>query len=354
MHYKLKQLPEDFVVTEIPEEHETGRNTLLHGEYFLCRLVKKNLTTEESISRLSKLLNLPRKLFSYAGTKDKKAVTTQHITVKKSSALKEIELETKTSFLKFYPLFHTNKPLSLGDLKGNSFKIVVRNLPSSFSLPDLPENFYFPNYFGEQRFSEKNFEAGVLLLQKKFKEALSIINNPVSQVYLEKRPNDFIGALKKIPKKILSFYTASVQSHFFNLLLSELIEKNLSPVSKITLNKTKLNIPSFKGLEKFHSMKLVMPGFGQPEHEMPPFLEEKLKTILSEYKLNFIIKQLPSISPETRERNAFALCTNFKSSELEDDELNKGMKKTTLSFTLPKSSYATVLIKFIMGINNHK
>ena len=70
--YKIKSVPEDFIVEEIPlfEFSDTGKYT-----YFLLK--KTNYNTEKVIQKLSKYYKIPRKRFGYAGNKDKKAVTTQ-------------------------------------------------------------------------------------------------------------------------------------------------------------------------------------------------------------------------------------------------------------------------------------
>ena len=59
---------------------------------------------------------------------------------------------------------------------------------------------------------------------------------------------------------------------------------------------------------------------------------------------DFIIRQLPQVTVEGTMRKAFIGVSDLK---IEDgaDELNKGMKKIIASFSLPKGSYATVVIK---------
>ena len=75
--YKIKDIPEDFVVEEIPlfRVKKSGTYT-----YFL--LQKKNYTTEKAIQKISCFFKVPRKRFGYAGTKDKIAVTKQYCSVK--------------------------------------------------------------------------------------------------------------------------------------------------------------------------------------------------------------------------------------------------------------------------------
>ena len=50
---------------------------------------------------------------------------------------------------------------------------------------------------------------------------------------------------------------------------------------------------------------------------------------------------------KAHEREILVKPKNFLISELEDDDVNHGKKKVTISFELPKGSYATIVLKFI-------
>ena len=60
---------------------------------------------------------------------------------------------------------------------------------------------------------------------------------------------------------------------------------------------------------------------------------------------DFIIKPIPELSQEGELRKAFMEVKDLKIGKLEPDELNKGKNKITLSFSLGKGSYATMVIK---------
>jgi tRNA(Glu) U13 pseudouridine synthase TruD len=60
---------------------------------------------------------------------------------------------------------------------------------------------------------------------------------------------------------------------------------------------------------------------------------------------DFIIKSLPEISPEGSSRKLYSEIKKLKIGTLENDELNKGMKKVKISFFLNKGDYATMAIK---------
>jgi len=64
---------------------------------------------------------------------------------------------------------------------------------------------------------------------------------------------------------------------------------------------------------------------------------------------NFIIRSLPDLSAEGGKRAAMIDINDLEISALEYDELNKGKKKCTVSFSLAPGSYATIVVKSIFG-----
>ena len=89
-------------------------------------------------------------------------------------------------------------PISLGDLNGNRFIITVRDITKKPF-----EKSEFINYFGEQRFGKHNVEIGIAILKKDFKKASSLIDYFFVQEHLKQKPNDYVGAIQKVPFKIL-------------------------------------------------------------------------------------------------------------------------------------------------------
>ena len=63
--YKLKQIPEDFIVEEIPL-FDFGKT----GDYTYFLLKKQEYNTENAIQTISHQIRIPRKKFGYAGSKD--------------------------------------------------------------------------------------------------------------------------------------------------------------------------------------------------------------------------------------------------------------------------------------------
>src|SRR3989344_7527000 len=143
--YKLKQLQEDFVVIEIPAVKTETQGGFL---YFWMR--KKGRNTLDAVKELARQLRIKEKDIGFAGSKDKHAVTEQMISIAgvNKEAVEKVSFE-KIS-LEFYGF--GNKPISMGDLQGNKFEIVLRNLENE----TIEKTSLIENYFDEQRFSENN------------------------------------------------------------------------------------------------------------------------------------------------------------------------------------------------------
>ncbi len=307
--HQIKQLPEDFAVKEI-----SNVKFLDKGNYLYFKLKKKNWNTLDAAKEISKRLNLPIKNIGFAGSKDKKAITEQVISVKNTKKERIENLKIKDIELEF--LGYGDEPITLGDLEGNYFEITIRNL-DSFNIK-TPKKVI--NYFGEQRFSRNNIEIGKNIIRKDFRKACEILE-------LEVKNNDYIGALKTIPKRLLKMYAHAYQSFIWN-----------ETVKEITQNKIKAE-------------EIPLIGFGTELEEFPE-VKKIIENILERENLtltDFIIKQIPELSLEGGTRKVFIKIKDFKILKKENDELNKTKKKIKISFTLPKGSYATVVVKELLN-----
>ncbi len=216
--YQIKQIQEDFIVKEISKLKFDNK-----GKYSYYLLKKKNYTTIDAIDIIKKKINIKKKYINFAGTKDKKAITEQHISIQNGP---KTDLKLKDIELKF--LGKGNERLNLGDLKGNEFMITVRNLDNK-EIDGLKKKYKniikkIPNYFDEQRFgiNKNNHIIGKYIIKKEFNKACELI--PEVKDYLNKKPNDFIGALRSLNKKILRIYIHSYQSYLFNKTVDEYLK----------------------------------------------------------------------------------------------------------------------------------
>ncbi|RJQ18109.1 tRNA pseudouridine(13) synthase TruD [Candidatus Woesearchaeota archaeon] len=322
--YLLKQQPEDFIVKE-------KSNILLSttGKYAIYALQKKNYTTEKAIHLLCKYNHLQRKQIGYAGNKDKQAVTTQHISVFQGKKEYTLPKDITLTFLGY-----AQQPISLGDLEGNEFTLIIRNADkkSIAKLQARMKNITnIPNYFDEQRFAKNNVAIGTCIIKGDMKDAVNLIlqqkgdYETLMKQYLEKYPHNYVQALRKIPLKILTMYIHAVQSAIFNSTLREYIKKN---------NK---------------NIKIPLTGFGTDldKGKISTFIKKELKKMKITQN-DFIIRTIPELSSEGSFRDAFMDAKQFRYS-IENDELHNGKEKIKLSFFLQKGSYATIVAKFLLS-----
>ena len=120
--YQIKQKPEDFIVNEVLDLK------LEPGNFSYYSLKKTDYNTVSALEVLSKRFKIPLKNFGFAGNKDRTAITTQHISIKKGSKKFEDQKFDKIE-LKF--LGTGKNPISLAQNKGNEFEITIRNLEES-------------------------------------------------------------------------------------------------------------------------------------------------------------------------------------------------------------------------------
>lgn len=321
----IKQIPEDFTVIEHPLIKFSEAKEENDYSYYLLK--KKDCTTMDALKIFAEKANINVNKLGFAGTKDKKAMTEQYF-----SALNCRIKELKTGKIEIKLVGYGKKPISLGDLKGNEFIINVRNLDNA---PKIPDKLSFLNLFDEQRFSSNNAEIGNSLIKKDFKKAVKLILGNMkgnssyekdAENHLKRNPTDFIGALKRIPRKILTLFINSYQSEIWNNAALKL-----------------------KHDKKYRNAKLPLVGFGTEFEDK--HIESIIIGMLKKDEIclrDFIIRELKELSSEGSERALFVKDVKI-GHKIEDDNLNKGKKKAVLKFFLPKGSYATRVIKEIFG-----
>nr|XP_060633562.1 pseudouridylate synthase PUS7L [Anolis sagrei ordinatus] len=164
--------------------------------YTAFTLQKENLETLEAISYLSSELGVLPSDFSYTGIKDKKAVTYQAMVVKKVTPkrLKELGSIIGKKGLGLSNVHSVSQPLRLGQLQGNHFAIIVRDLKlhSDDCYGSLKERVCeamekvkkngFINYYGPQRFGQgQNIhtdQIGLALLSGEMVKAVKLFFTP--------------------------------------------------------------------------------------------------------------------------------------------------------------------------------
>lgn len=197
-----------------PRKHSWPKS---RGAFCHFVLYKENRDTMEAINVLSKFLRMRPNVFSYMGTKDKRAITVQEIAVLKITAERLSHLNKCLNNFKLGNFCYKKHPLKLGELQGNHFTVVIRNITGTEeqvqqAMSSLRET-GFINYYGMQRFGTTavpTHQVGKAILQDNWKEVIDLILKPrpgAEKGYLVKcreewaQSQDPEAALKKLPVK---------------------------------------------------------------------------------------------------------------------------------------------------------
>jgi len=269
----IRQVPEDFIVQELTnrEEQDTGK-------HLICTLTKKNWDTHHLVRDISRILHISQQRIGWAGTKDKQALTTQKISIydMAPSELERIRLRDVT----LTAVGRSNKKVSLGDLWGNRFKIIVRQIAQPVDEVDAMVGHTtsqikamggVPNFFGIQRFGiqrpithivgrklvEGDIEGAALeYIARPFpgeseearqarqyvldtldfkgglgKYPLHLRYERAMMSRLVEKPGDYAGAFNALSPNLRKMFVHAYQSYLFNLILSCRLERGL-PINK--------------------------------------------------------------------------------------------------------------------------
>jgi tRNA pseudouridine13 synthase len=336
----FKQTARDFVVEEIPLYEFSGE-----GEHLVLHIRKKNLTTWEMIDKICVHLGIKAKEVGYAGLKDKNAMTKQYISINKQYE-EQMESFEHPDIKILSRAYHNNK-IRTGHLKGNRFFIRLKKVnPTnakkiSLALKHL-KKFGMPNFFGYQRFGKDgdNYILGEKVARGQVKE-----RNP------------------KVKKLLINSY----QSHLFNLWLSRRLEMSTLVESfsvdelEPMLNLSRHTLESMK--EQPHPFKMIIGdvmehyphgrlfNYEGDKEDITRFSERGIsvtgllcgkKAWQAKDEARLIEKDYDEkIMADGTRRYAWIFPEDIEGEYKEQDAWFE------LHFSLPKGSYATVLIEEI-------
>jgi tRNA pseudouridine13 synthase len=335
----FKQSKEDFVVTEIPLYEFSGE-----GEHLIIKLRKKDLTTWDALEIIAKAVGCRTRDIGYAGLKDKNAMTIQHISIHKQYEEKLKKFEHNQ--IKFLEMTYHNNKIKIGHLKGNNFFIRLKRVLTKdvikleSVLGSIAKN-GIANYFGFQRFGidGDNYKKGEQIIAGTLKEK----NKKLKQMYLNAYQsygfNKWLSRRIEISKLIDSFESKELES-MLDIPLEELkqMKKQEHPF-KIMKGELMSHYPFGKifcaddlesEAEKFNLRDRVPTGFlsgkkaKKPEETALKFEEQIIETT------NFL---------DGTRRFAWIFPSDINS------EYKEEKNHFELSFTLPKGSYATEVIR---------
>ncbi|MEO8673553.1 MAG: tRNA pseudouridine(13) synthase TruD [Tahibacter sp.] len=165
---QMRSEPEDFFVDE-----DLGFEPDGAGEHVFVRVEKRGANTDWVARELARLLAVSPEAVSYAGLKDRHAVTRQTFSIQ-VPIKREVDWSaiTHAEFNLLSALRHSRK-LKRGALRGNRFRIVLRHCQGDRASAERQlariAAAGVPNYFGEQRFGRdaSNVQRARLMLAGK-------------------------------------------------------------------------------------------------------------------------------------------------------------------------------------------
>ncbi len=358
---------------------------------------------------LSRILRISQQRFGWAGTKDKRAITKQKISIWDVSEEDLSRIRLKDVELK--PIGRSNNKISLGDLWGNRFNITIRDIGLSQEetlsrVKTITQELLqgAPNFFGVQRFGELRpvthivgeaiargdfRDAALTYIARAFpdeseeikkarqfvedtgdyKEGLNLFPlrlqfERAMMNHLIAHPDDYTGAFKKLSPKLQAMFLHAYQSYIFNIILSRRIASGLSIheayVGDIVCFKNEMGLPDTSRLQKVTKDNLdginnlinrgrafvTAPLVGYETQFAEGAPGEIERAVVRELNVEPEGFKVPAMPELSSKGLRREIILSFKPEfSVEEDDVNAGKIKVTLEFSLQKGSYATTVLR---------
>ncbi|MBW2964594.1 tRNA pseudouridine(13) synthase TruD [Candidatus Woesearchaeota archaeon] len=330
MTYTIKSKPEDFVVEEQIEIDLDDS-----GDYAYFWLWKKGHDTIWAVEKIASRLRLRSRDIGFAGAKDRHAVTRQVVSIKDPGRRvgEESLSDLKAPDISFEYIGRGKSPVSLGDLTGNRFEIVLRDCDSS---PRVVSQFV--NYFDEQRFSGTNRDVGKAIVLGEFKKACSLISAKSVELHLADKKSDYVGAIKALPLKTRMMLVHAYQSWLWNETVSQYLRAK-HDCESVKYSLGELCFPK----TEIDNFTVKIPGFGTELDSSET--DNILKDILKKEGValrDFVVRAMPELSAEGGVRDVVVAVSDCAVE-------NVGDGAYMVKFFLPKGCYATMCVKQMMA-----
>ena len=391
---------EDFYVEEIPEIIPTGE-----GPNVWVWIEKIGRTTLDVVLDIARDLHIDRKRMGFAGMKDKKALTRQWICIANMDSEEQFrQVENldiyKTDFLK---ITRGRKKLRMGQLKGNKFRILIRDLDDIEKSAEVANEVLnelevtgVPNYFGWQRFGRPRTNThlvGEALIHNDLAEAVrryvgnpsedeSLENQKARQAYddgdLEKSlelmgkgmryekmivrqlikdskkgkldDKAYMNAIHALPKPLQRMFVHAYQSYLFNDVVSRRVEMGINKYIEgdIIIDNDE-NIVRDKTSDEYQEMidnfevNPTVPLFGTKVPFAGGEVGEMEKSVLESYgleKSDFEVPKMPRLGSHGLRR-----ALRFQIWDASAKATDEGV---LAEFSINKGSYATAVLREVM------
>ena len=323
---RLKAEFADFIVRE-----ELGYPLAGEGEFVAVKVCKTNANTLFVGEQLAKFVGISARNMSYAGLKDRHAVTEQwfclHLAGKETPDFSTFECEG----MEILEVTRHNRKIRTGALEGNHFELLLRDVVETDELKqrlNQLQEIGFPNYFTEQRFGRDGH------------------NLTQAQRWAS-------GEISVKDRKKRSFYLSAARSEVFNLVVSQRITDH--QMQTVLLG----DYLQLAGSNSFFEVKaedLVQSQQRLDENDVlltaPLIGENSLEQNGNECEKAIVAQHKNLISLMKKERmNAARRAMLCKPQDLRWQFEPEGLR---LTFFLNSGSYATGLVRELITLNEEE
>ena len=433
----LKSRFEDFRVEEV------GRVPALDpkGRFTVARVTLTNWETNRFVGKLAKILGISKNRIWFSGTKDKRAITTQLLVMDApqnkvaSVELNDVEIEV---------LGRSHQKLGFGDHNANRFTITVRGCSDSNGEPleakeaiarvnsifegmqDRLGPGRFPNWIGPQRFGATRPVTSIVgraVIGDDWKGAVDtylgmkgIHQQPEVEAFrsewresgdvekclemiprhlgferdmlrhLSRKPDDWVGAFRKLPNNLQLMMVHSLQSEAFNRIIAARLDAGLTLAEPIEgdivglvqdngkIDMTKLVEVESEILPRISrncnlgrlAVTAALPG-GESKFSdsIPGNIEKEIVSKMGLGEEDWQVRGIPRLTSKGSRRPLTVTFSEFSVEEAGDVEaeslgkrFGEGPKEgeiwnpdgcsLRLRFSLPSGTYATILMREFM------
>ena len=313
----------DFVVKE-----QLGYDMSGDGEFVAVKVRKTDCNTLFVGEQLAKFAGISARNMSYAGLKDRKAVTEQWFSLQMPGQPTPDFSQFSLEGVEILDVTRHQRKIRIGSLQGNHFEILLRNAEETDELKvrlDFLAKNGFPNYFTEQRFGRDG---------NNLTQALRWAN----------------GEIKVKDRNKRSFYLSAARSEIFNLILSKRMELNLAQqilvgdVLQLNGSYSWFVVDESEDLAQLQQrlaqqdVLLTAPLIGEEEKSAVDFEHE----IFAQHQALFALMRQERMKAA---RRPILMQPQQFQWQFEPNGLR-------LQFDLPAGSYATALIRELVNIEN--
>jgi len=319
----LKAECEDFVVKE-----QLGYDMSGDGEFVAVKVRKTDCNTLFVGEQLAKFAGISARNMSYAGLKDRKAVTEQWFSLQMPGQPTPDFSQFSLEGVEILDVTRHQRKIRIGSLQGNHFEILLRNAEETDELKErldfLAKN-GFPNYFTEQRFGRDG---------NNLTQALRWAN----------------GEIKVKDRHKRSFYLSAARSEIFNLIVSKRMELDLAQqiligdVLQLNGSHSWFVVDESEDLAQLQrrlaqqDVLLTAPLIGEEEKSAVDFENE----IFAQHQALFALMRQERMKAA---RRPILMQPQQFQWQFEPNGLR-------LQFDLPAGSYATALIRELVNVEN--